>query len=79
MDDTSKMNDHDLLVTMHEQLKGVKADVRDIKDGTSRQLADHEHRIKMLEIARSNQKISMAIYISIGAFLVGLLIYHILG
>ncbi len=48
--DISKMSDHDLLITMHEQIKGIKADIRDLKDGTSTKLADHELRIRRLEL-----------------------------
>lgn len=47
--DTSKMTDHDLLITMHEQIKGIKADIKDLKDGTSAKLTDHEDRIRTLE------------------------------
>lgn len=49
MEDITKMNDHDLLVTMHEQIKGIKSDIRDLKDGTSAKLNDHETRIRRLE------------------------------
>ena len=48
--DISKMNDHDLLVTMHEQIKGIKSDIRDLKDGTSTKLSDHELRLRRLEL-----------------------------
>lgn len=48
--DLAKMNDHDLLVTMHEQIKGIKNDIKDLKDGTSMKLADHEARLRRLEL-----------------------------
>ncbi len=47
--DIAKMNDHDLIITIHEQIKNIRADIKDIKDGTSTQLADHETRIRRLE------------------------------
>lgn len=50
MEELSKMNDHDLLVTMHEQIKGIKNDIKDLKDGTSTKLSDHESRIRRLEL-----------------------------
>lgn len=50
MEDATKMNDHDLLVTMHEQIKGIKDDIKDLKDGTSSQLTDHETRLRRLEL-----------------------------
>lgn len=49
-EDITKMNDHDLLVTMHEQIKGIKSDIRDLKDGTSSKLNDHELRLRRLEL-----------------------------
>ena len=48
--DTSKMNDHDLLITMHEQIKNIRADIKDLKDGTSLTLSDHEKRLRRLEL-----------------------------
>ena len=77
--DINKMTDHDLLITMHEQIRGIKADIKDLKDGTSAELKDHENRIKKLELNETGNKVRMYIYISIGTFLAGLLIYHILG
>ncbi len=47
--DITKMNDHDLLITMHEQIKNVRMDIKEIKDGTSEKLSDHELRIQTLE------------------------------
>lgn len=43
-------SDHDLLVTMHEQIKGIKQDIKDLKDGTATQLSDHELRLRRLEL-----------------------------
>ena len=45
-----EMNDHDLLVTMHEQIKQVRVDIQDLKDGTSTKISDHELRIRRLEL-----------------------------
>lgn len=44
------MSDHDLLITMHEQIKGIKNDIKDLKDGTSTILSDHENRLRRLEL-----------------------------
>ena len=46
---TKNMSDHDLLITMHEQIKGIKIDIKEIKDGTSAKLTDHELRVRRLE------------------------------
>lgn len=44
------MSDHDLLITMHEQIKGIKGDIKDLKDGTGTKLQDHESRLRRLEL-----------------------------
>lgn len=44
------MTDHDLLVTLHEQVKGVREDLKEMKDGIALQLTDHELRIRRLEL-----------------------------
>lgn len=43
-------NDHDLLVTMHEQIKGIKQDIKDLKDGHSEKITDHEIRLRRVEM-----------------------------
>jgi hypothetical protein len=49
-------DDHDLLIRIEEQMRGLKADILDLKEGTSTKIADHEHRIACLEIARGEIK-----------------------
>lgn len=44
------LTDHDLLVTLHEQIKGVREDIKEIKDGTSEKLSDHEMRLRRIEL-----------------------------
>lgn len=50
MEDLTKMNDHDLIITIHEQIKNVRQDIKDLKDGTGEKLADHEMRLRRLEL-----------------------------
>lgn len=47
--DPQSMNDHDLLITIHEQVKGVRKDMASAADGYRYQLNDHETRIRMIE------------------------------
>lgn len=72
--DIAQMNDHDLLVTMHEQIKGIKTDIKDLKDGTSVTLSDHETRIRSAETKLSQYKgaliISQTIVLPILLYLV---------
>lgn len=48
-DEATNMSDHDLLITMHEQIKNVRNDIKDLKDGTGAKLDDHETRLRSLE------------------------------
>ncbi len=48
--DIQKMNDHDLLITLHEQIKNVRSDIKDLKDGTGAKLDDHEARLRRVEL-----------------------------
>ena len=72
-------NDHDLLIRVDTRLGDLIKSVENIKSGNQKDIEDLQKRTAALELARSNQKIAMAIYIGIGAFLVGLMIYHIMG
>ena len=65
--------DRDLLITMHEQIKNIRADIKELKDGTSSKLDDHEKRIKNFEIFMANWTGKYAIIGVIVMFLIGLL------
>lgn len=49
MADRRQNSDHDLLVTLHEQVKQIRTDIKELKDGTS-------DRLKSLEDDRVTQK-----------------------
>lgn len=78
MDDISKMSDHDLLITMHEQIKGIKADIKDLKDGTTATLTDHENRIRTTEAELSQYKGALIISQIVIVPIVLFLLYKIL-
>lgn len=46
MDRTS---DHDLLIRVDENVKNLIIEIKDMRDGTSAQLTDHELRLRRLE------------------------------
>lgn len=41
--------DRDLLVELRTEVVAIRADIKDIKDGTATKLSDHEIRIRRLE------------------------------
>ena len=42
-------SDRDMLVTLHAEMKGLRADVAEMKNGVQVKLADHEMRIRRVE------------------------------
>lgn len=72
-------NDHDALITLIAEVRQIREDIKDLKDGTSDRISDHEKRIQNIERTTTRRNVQMTIYISIGATLAGLMIYHILG
>jgi hypothetical protein len=62
MPDRRQNNDHDLLVELRTEMKAVRADIKDLKDGTQARLSslesdrvtqeehkDHENRLRKVE------------------------------
>lgn len=45
-----EMNDHDALVTLIAEVRQLQQDIRDLKDGTSVKVSDHETRLRRLEL-----------------------------
>jgi len=44
--------DHDLLIELRVEMRGVRDDIQKLTDGTSGTLSDHERRIRSLEDTR---------------------------
>lgn len=65
--------DRDLLITMHEQIKNIRVDIKEIKDGTSLKLEDHEMRLREIEKFKDNWTGRNAVLATVVMFLVGLL------
>lgn len=42
-------NDHDLLVTLNTEMRLLRDDIREMKDGSKTTLQDHESRIRFME------------------------------
>jgi len=41
--------DHDHIITLLSEVKGIRNDIKDIKDGVKDSITDHESRIRILE------------------------------
>ena len=71
--------DHDLLIELKTRMEGLKADIKELSDGTKTQISEHEVRINILEDSKTKQTTLLSIGIGILSILVSLLIYHLLG
>lgn len=72
-------NDHDALVTIIAEVRQIRIDIRDLRDGMSDTIKDHERRINTLEDKAEATNIYYKVLILIGSLAVGLLIYHLTG
>ena len=41
--------DHDLLIELRTEMRGVRDDIQKLTDGTAKQIADHELRLRFVE------------------------------
>jgi hypothetical protein len=52
----SDQSDHDVLIELRTEVKGMRVDIRDLKDGTTKQLSDLEHQASELEKNKASKK-----------------------
>lgn len=72
-------DDHDLLIELKTRMESLRNDIKDIKDGTSLQIADHEKRIFSIESSKSKTNTLITIGIAVGTILTSMLIAHLFG
>jgi hypothetical protein len=72
-------DDHDLLIELKTRMEGLKIDIKELKDGTSVQIAEHERRIFCLENSRTRFNTLVSVGIGILTLLVSLLVAHLFG
>jgi hypothetical protein len=71
--------DHDLLIELKTRMDSLKDDIRDLKDGTTVKIADHESRIFSLESTKGKQTVLITIGTSVIVVILTLLLYHLTG
>jgi hypothetical protein len=72
-------NDHDLIVELKTKIEGIRDDIKDLKDGTTEKIADHEIRLTNLETEKTKTTVLLSIGIGILTLLVSLLVWHLVG
>lgn len=70
-------NDHDLLIELKTKIEGIRDDIKDLSDGTTKQIADHETRLNTLETEKTKIVVLLGIASAIFSVLIGLLVYHL--
>ena len=71
--------DHDLLIELKTRMEAIRDDIKDLKDGTTVKIADHENRIFSLETSKTKQQTLTSIAIGLLSVLTAMLIYHMFG
>jgi hypothetical protein len=71
--------DHDLLIELKTRMESLKDDIRDLKDGTTVKIADHETRIFALESGKSKQVTLITVGICLLGALATMMIFHLFG
>jgi ATP/maltotriose-dependent transcriptional regulator MalT len=71
--------DHDIIVELRVRMEDLKNMVKDLTDGTTRQISEHEKRIGRLETARTTQTVMLSLGIALLVIIFGLLTYHLFG
>ncbi|HLH93535.1 MAG TPA: hypothetical protein VKW08_00310 [Xanthobacteraceae bacterium] len=65
--------DHDLLIELRVLITEMRRDMREMKDGTSTTLGDHEKRIRSLEETRTAEQGRTGVFSWLGTFIYGIL------
>ena len=71
--------DHDLLIELKTRMEALRDDIRDLKDGTTTKIADHETRIFALESSKTKSNTLISVGIGVLTVLSGLIAAHMFG
>lgn len=76
---TQNSLDHDLLIRIETRMESLRTDIKELKDGTSSQIDDHEKRLQKIEKKVNGYVITLSLYAGAVATLIGILVHHILN
>lgn len=65
--------DHDLLIELRSEVKGIRADIIDLKDNIKSQVSDHEDRLRVCETDNTTIKSKITTWGSIATIGLALL------
>jgi hypothetical protein len=71
--------DHDLLIELKTRMDSIRDDIKDLKDGTSTKIAEHENRIFALESAKGKQSVLISAVVVLGGIVTAMVVFHLFG
>jgi hypothetical protein len=71
--------DHDLLIEIKTTLNRAVQDIRDLRDGTSMKIDNHEKRIEVLEKKLYADGSFDKLIVGMGILILGLVVWHLTG
>jgi hypothetical protein len=74
---THTSTDHDLLVTLNTEMKGLKEDIKNLRDDQVEKVSDHEVRINTLETSNIRQVVAISVGALWLAALTAMVIWHL--
>lgn len=72
-------NDHDLLIELRTEMRGMREDIKSLSDGVTVRINDHETRIRSLEKTTENLMAKMVFGIALFSFIMTIISGLVLG
>lgn len=79
MERNQATQDHDLLIELRTEMRGMREDIKSLSDGMSAKISDHEMRIRGIEKTTDNLMAKMVFGISIFSFVMAVLSALVVG
>jgi len=73
MDQNLSSNDHDLLIELRTEMRGMRGDLKNLSDGVNTRVSDHENRLRIIEKETENLMGKMIFGIAIFSFIMSII------
>lgn len=79
MQPVPNQNDHDLLIELRTEMRGIRIDIVNLSNGISARVNDHESRIREIEKINENLMGKMVIGTSIVSFVMAIIVGSVIN
>lgn len=79
MEQNLNQNDHDVLIELRTEMRGMRSDIKTLSDTLSKSVSDHETRIRALEKTADNLMGKMVFGITIISFGMSIIMAIVIG